>query len=171
MKKKILITIPSVILLISLYVLIFCFSAEEAEESGSKSHYISRICVETVNKIAGKNWTEAVKEQLTDYYEHPIRKLAHFSEYCLSGILLFIAWSQWIPRDRRFYLFLIIWIAVSAGIDEIHQLLVAGRDGNVIDVMIDTLGGGFGLFFCTLIHNIGTAKRSGFIHFGSSKNL
>ena len=146
MKKKLAITIPAVILLIGLYMMIFSFSAEEGEESASKSMKISKTCV--VNQVTNRGWTETVKKQLADYYEHPIRKLAHFSEYCLMGILLFVIWSQWIPKGKVFYGIIILWIAVSAAADEVHQLFVDGRDGNFVDVLIYTSGGCFGILIC-----------------------
>lgn len=148
MKKKLAITIPAVILLIGLYMMIFSFSAEEGEESASKSMKISKTCVEVVNQVTNRGWTETVKKQLADYYEHPIRKLAHFSEYCLMGILLFVIWSQWIPKGKVLYIIIILWIAVSAAADEVHQLFVDGRDGNFVDVLIDTSGGCFGILIC-----------------------
>ena len=62
------------------------------------------------------------------------------------GVLLFVIWSQWIPRNKVLTLMILSWVFLSAGLDEIHQLFVDGRDGNVLDVLIDTLGGAFGLF-------------------------
>lgn len=156
MRQKLLITIPAVLLLIGLYFLIFSLSSDEGEESGSKSHFVSETCVEIVNQVTGRKWTQAVKHQLADFYEHPIRKLAHFSEYCLMGILLFVIWSRWIPRKKTFYLLIVAWIILSAGADELHQLFVDGRDGNLIDIMIDTLGGVFGLFLCSRIAGLFT---------------
>lgn len=159
MKKKLLITIPAVFLLVGLYCLIFSFSSDEGEESSSKSHLVSQTCVEIVNQVTGRKWTQAVKNQLADYYEHPIRKLAHFSEYCLMGILLFVIWSQWIPRNRVFCCLILAWVFLSAGADEIHQLFVNGRDGNMIDVLIDTLGGAFGLFVSFRIARLFRRRR------------
>ena len=159
MKKKLLITIPAVFLLVGLYCLIFSFSSDEGEKSSTKSHLVSQTCVEIVNRVTGRKWTQTVKAQLADYYEHPIRKLAHFSEYCLMGVLLFVIWSQWIPRNKVFTLMILSWVFLSAGLDEIHQLFVDGRDGNVIDVLIDTLGGAFGLFVSFRIARLFRRRR------------
>lgn len=113
--------------------------------------------MDLVDQIRGNRWTQAMKQQMADYYEHPIRKLAHFSEYCLMGILLFIIWRQWLPGKKWLWLFLLGWIFLSAGLDEIHQLFVDGRDGNLLDVMLDTTGGAFGLFLSSL--SAGIFKR------------
>ena len=140
MRKKLLITIPAVFLLVGLYCLIFSFSSDEGEKSSTKSHLVSQTCVEIVNRVTGRKWTQTVKAQLADYYEHPIRKLAHFSEYCLMGVLLFVIWSQWIPRNKVFTLMILSWVFLSAGLDEIHQLFVPDRAGRVTDVLIDSIG-------------------------------
>lgn len=157
MRRKVWITVPAVVLLMGLYCLIFFFSSDEGEASSSKSHKVSEACVDLVDQIRGNRWTQAMKQQMADYYEHPIRKLAHFSEYCLMGILLFIIWRQWLPGKKWLWLFLLGWIFLSAGLDEIHQLFVDGRDGNLLDVMLDTTGGAFGLFLSSL--SAGIFKR------------
>lgn len=89
-KKKILVTVPAAVLLLALYVLIFGFSAQDGERSGSLSQMISEKCVELLNSLSGRNWTEGFMRDLAAYFEHPLRKLAHFSEYACMGILLYI---------------------------------------------------------------------------------
>ena len=69
------------ILLVLLYRLIFVFSGQDGEESGSLSAMISEKCAELLNAISGKHWTQNVLDSMAAYFEHPIRKLAHFSEY------------------------------------------------------------------------------------------
>ena len=75
------------------------------------------------------------------------------------GVLLFVIWSQWIPRNRVFCCLILAWVFLSAGADEIHQLFVNGRDGNMMDVLIDTLGGAFGLFVSFRIARLFRRRR------------
>lgn len=154
MKKKILITVAAGVILLVVYILIFGFSAENATESSSRSKEIAKACVETVNTVGKKNWTQAKKEQLTETYENPIRKLAHFSEYALTGLLLFIIWVQWFPVNKKMFICLLAWICLTASADEIHQLFVDGRSGNVKDVLIDTAGGFFGILFSMAVRRV-----------------
>ena len=77
------------ILLVLLYRLIFVFSGQDGEESGSLSAMISEKCAELLNAISGKHWTQNVLDSMAAYFEHPIRKLAHFSEYACMGVLLY----------------------------------------------------------------------------------
>lgn len=137
-------------LLIILYVLIFSFSAQNAEKSGALSRSISAMCVNTFNFFAGGRMGGSLMEQFIQGFEGPIRKLAHFTEYACMGILVYVLWSQWMKQGKRLYLLTVVWVAVSAAADEIHQLFVPGRDGNIPDVCLDTCGGVFGLLFCIL---------------------
>lgn len=148
--KKIVITIVAGIFLMMLYAVIFNFSAQDAEESGSLSRTLSERCMEIFNSLSGRQWSNAVMAKWAEYFEHPIRKLAHFVEYACMGVLVHVLWSQWMKRGRGLYLLTVVWVAVSAAADEIHQLFVPGRDGNLADVCLDTCGGAFGLLVCVL---------------------
>ena len=133
-------------LLLALYVVIFSFSAQTGEESGGLSALVSEICAEFLNKITGKNWTDAFVKSLAQYFEHPIRKLAHFGEYAIMSILLYLLWRQWMERGKKLYKLVIVWVFVSAALDEFHQLFVPDRYGSFWDVLLDTCGGIFGIF-------------------------
>lgn len=159
MKKKMAITVPAAVLLLALYILIFGFSAQDGEQSGSLSRMVSEKCVEFFHNISGGNWTEAFRESLAEYFEHPIRKLAHFSEYACMGVLLYILWSQWLMRGKRLYLLIVLWVFCSAGLDEFHQLFVPGRYGSFADVLLDTCGGAFGMLLCMALGKLLRRRR------------
>ena len=108
------------ILLVLLYLLIFAFSGQNGEESGSLSAMISEKCAELLNAISGKHWTQNVIDSMAAYFEHPIRKLAHFSEYACMGVLLYGVWRPWKERGWKLYLLIVCWVFVSAGADELH---------------------------------------------------
>lgn len=149
-KYKVAVTVVTAILLLGLYIMIFSLSDQDGEESGSLSQKISEECVEIIHKVSGKDWTEAFRRELSEYLEHPIRKLAHFSEYACMGILVYILWRQWMIRDRKLYGLVIGWVLLSAMGDEFHQTFIPGRCGSVLDVLLDTGGGIFGLLLCLL---------------------
>jgi VanZ family protein len=90
--------------------------------------------------------------QLTpDYIEHihaVFRKLGHFTEYFVFGGLLWRALhSQDVAgtRSRRLALSLAITVIYAVS-DEWHQSFVPSRTANVIDVLIDTIGGLCGIW-------------------------
>lgn len=148
LRNKIIMTAVSAVLLTALYMVIFGFSAQDAEQSGSLSLRISEGAVEFLNSLTGGNWSRQFKEELALYFQHPIRKLAHFGEYTCVGILVYLIWRPWMKRGRRLYLLTVVWVFVSGACDEFHQLFVPGRYGGPADVCLDTSGGIFGLLLC-----------------------
>lgn len=161
--RRYLTTLVSAGLLLALYFLIFAFSGQDGEQSGSLSHRISEKCVEFMNVISGGHWTGVFREQLATYFEHPIRKLAHFSEYACMGILVYTMWRPWTKRGRKLYGLTALWVFLSAAADEIHQLFVPGRYGCFADVCLDTAGGCFGVLCCVAIEKL--------LHFKSEDKL
>lgn len=149
-QRKLIVTITAAILLIALYAVIFVFSAQSGEQSGQVSMSFSERAVEFLNTITGGRWSHQFIEELVLYFEHPIRKLAHFTEYACMGILVYLIWSPWMQRGRWLYLLILIWVFISGALDEFHQLFVPDRWGSFADVCLDTCGGAFGLLLCTI---------------------
>lgn len=158
--KKTGITVLAAVLLLALYALIFGFSAQDGEQSGSLSRMLSEKCAELLNRMSGGDWTEGHMQELAARLEFPLRKLAHFSEYACMGVLLYILWGQWISRGRKLYLLIVLWVFCSAGLDEFHQLFVPGRCGSFADVLLDTCGGAFGMLFCAVTVRLAVSVKS-----------
>jgi VanZ family protein len=72
-----------------------------------------------------------------------LRKMAHVTEYFISGLLLFRAFRDGSGKTWKwnyvFYSLLVI-VVIAAG-DEFHQTFVANRTPSYIDVGIDIFGG------------------------------
>ncbi len=123
MKKKRLILL---LLIIAWAILVFGLSGQD----GGQSSGTSRKLVEFFTS----------NEEIIDIVEPYVRKLAHFSEYGLGGILFTLLFTTYKWSDRKV---MVISIALGiwyASIDEIHQLMVDGRHGSVFDVYLDSLG-------------------------------
>lgn len=148
LRRKLIGTMTAVILLTALYVVIFGFSAQTGEQSGQISMSFSEKAVEILNALVGGRWSRQFTDELVLYFEHPIRKLAHFTEYTCMGILVYLIWSPWMKRGKGLYLLIVAWVFVSGALDEIHQLFVPDRWGSFADVCLDTCGGAFGLLLC-----------------------
>lgn len=133
-----------------LYYVIFGFSAQDAEESGSLSRNVSERCVEIFNSFSGGRWGHDEMDQMVEAIEHPLRKLAHFTEYAYMGILVYGLLCQWMGRGKRRCLLTAGWIFLSAAGDEFHQYFVPGRYASFLDVLLDTGGGVCGMLFCVL---------------------
>lgn len=150
-KKKIIYSSIAGTLLVLLYLLIFSFSEQNGEESGNLSYYICERCIEILNSLSGRRWSDLMMQGMAEYFENPVRKFAHFAEYACMGILVYSFLAPWMLRGKRLYFVVIIWVFLSAAADEIHQLFVPGRCGSFWDVLLDTCGGVFGMFVCVMI--------------------
>ena len=83
-----------------------------------------------------------------------LRKLAHVTEYFVSGLLLFRAFRNGSDKNQEwnwafFSLLVVVLIAAS---DELHQTFVLNRTASLIDVGIDIFGGLFAQCFSVLMY-------------------
>ena len=132
--------IISILLLVMWMVLIFCFSQQDATDSSSLSNgFIATI----YSFITGKEATLEVLEK----YSFIVRKLAHFSVYFVLGLLSFNVMVQF--KTKYAYSFLISFVYSIS--DEIHQIFIPGRAGQIRDVLIDSSGALLAILICYLI--------------------
>lgn len=122
--------------------LIFNFSSQEA----TRSDDVSSNFIKTIVKIVDFNdrLSEEEIEKIAENLNFLIRKAAHFSIYALLGLLFSLLICQYKSIKTNHFLFAIIFCFLYACSDEIHQLFVPGRSGEIKDVLLDTLGGTFG---------------------------
>ena len=122
---------------------IFYFSAQPATKSKKTSSGITKKIVTAVTK--NKKLSAKKKKELEQKWEKAIRKTAHFSLFALLGIFAYISasltfikkGSHFIQKDAIISLIFCLLYAIS---DEIHQLFVSGRSGQITDVLIDLSG-------------------------------
>ena len=100
-----------------------------------------------------------------------IRKLGHFSEYMILGFFSFSYLSNLFVKSSEFKdyrktaITSLVFSIVYASSDEFHQTFVAGRDGNIIDVLIDSSGALVGIMISSIIYFLimkNSEKYSGF---------
>ncbi len=139
------------ILLFLWYSMIFSFSAQNGETSGSLSSSITLKMAQVFDKLTFGHRSEEKIAHLAENLEFPIRKAAHFTEYAVLGCLWFfffrIIFGKTGGRKQRIWMFVCIGIVfLSAVGDEFHQTFIPGRSGNLGDVLLDTAGGFTGIF-------------------------
>ena len=145
-KRKLLFWILSVLCMI----VIFCFSAQDSEESTSESHMIGRAIGYIVKPDFDK-WTYEEQEAFAEKIDFPVRKAAHFTEYAILGTLLAFAWYDVRKKKSSNILVPFAIGACYAVTDELHQLVVSGRAGQIRDVIIDSSGVFTGVLIAFLI--------------------
>lgn len=137
-------------LTLCMMVLIFFFSAEDAAHSNQTSGVVSEWVAErTVPEY--KKLPPARKQTVLDQVQRTVRKCAHFLEYMTLGFLLRCCAESWFGRKRGLPIGSWMAGALYAATDEAHQLLVDGRGGSVLDVLLDSSGVLTGVLIATLL--------------------
>ena len=126
----------TIFLILSLAVMIFIFvqSAMPADLSGAESGPFARL-------LAGL-FGAADDPAALDLADLIVRKIAHFLEYLALGLCLRMAFGGRAEDRPRLNAAFPAWLigAAYAVTDEIHQIFVPGRSGQVKDVLLDAAG-------------------------------
>jgi len=119
--------------------LIFNLSSQAADQSDKLSTGISEIIVETAEKVT-PGYDLDIRE-----FNHLLRKNAHFFAYLILGVLVMNALRHSGVKRLRACVFALVISVLYAVSDEVHQLFVPGRGGQVVDVLIDSAGAAVGI--------------------------
>ena len=138
------------ILTILLSVVIFLFSADNADESGNKSDFVTKLVLR-IFIPSFREMGEDEQEALVNKYSFFIRKAAHFSEYALLGFLAAGTAISGGSKKGRGALYASLFSFLYAVSDELHQKFVGGRYPSPVDVAIDTVGAVFGVAVFLLV--------------------
>lgn len=125
----------SLLLVILWMIFIFVMSSFDASSSSNQSNFIVDIITSIIN----------IKD--TGLLSLIIRKLAHFTEYFILGILVINLITRY---DKKLIIAILLCI-IYATSDEIHQIFVPGRSCQITDIMIDSLGSIMGIYLYKLI--------------------
>lgn len=117
--------------------MIFAFSAQESGESSEVSGAFSQQIVSGVGKFFHLNLSDEDLQRIAEAIETPVRKAAHMAEYAVLSVLIYIWLGKWKLA--------IVFAAIYAASDELHQRFVPGRAGRLGDVMIDSAGAVLGV--------------------------
>ena len=151
----------SLIPVLLIMIMIFCFSAQDGGESGALSGGMVAWLVERiVPGFAGM--PPAQQESIRSTLGFILRKSAHFSEYALLGFFLLLHVRQIGKRTLVKVPYLWAWVVgtLYAVTDELHQMFVPGRGPAVRDVCIDSAGVAAGAALLCLILQIHTCNSN-----------
>lgn len=133
-----------IIMLLATLYLIFCFSSQDGEQSGNLSLKVTNFIVNLFSKI--KNMDTALRMHYIEKLHPIIRKLAHFSIYCLVGFSVMGFWCTFDIKNKYKLLWSILIGVTYATSDEFHQSFIPGRGPSIRDVCIDSAGVLTGIF-------------------------
>lgn len=139
--------------------IIFWFSAQPADDSTQMSHHVGK----TVGRLlipGFSKWPQDKQEDFAQKIDHPVRKAAHATEYAVLAILCYgMYFSYGYAGKRRSFLAFLLTVFYACT-DEFHQFFVPGRSCQLIDVLIDSLGGMFGVLIVSLVFALISKKSS-----------
>ncbi len=119
--------------------MIFGFSSEDREASGDRSHGITETVVQIIIKDF-ESLTPEEQEQKIQEFHVPIRKIAHFCEFGLLGLLT-AAFMTTLGKGKKWLWWVIptAFCLSYAITDEVHQMFTE-RGPAVEDVLLDFSG-------------------------------
>ena len=141
-------------------VCIYKLSGMNSSNSNGKSADILSIIIadalDVTNDygITNSHPSDAKIERASALMNTPMRKVMHASVYLVLAFFLMILLNI-ISDHKDYWLTLLIALVLSvvfAITDEYHQTFVAGRTGQAMDVIIDSIGAIVGLIIYTTYH-------------------
>lgn len=119
----------SIVLVIVWMSVVFTLSSE----SGSKSENTSNSFTKTI-------FQNNISDEQVKNLSFIIRKTAHFTLYTIGGICICLFVLQNFKNTNKIYLISYIIGTIYAITDELHQLYIPNRSGEIRDVVIDSFG-------------------------------
>lgn len=119
------------LLVVVLTAVIFVNSSLPATESGKLSGFVAQF----VAQLA-----QLLDITLKGDVEHTIRKLAHFLEFACLGLLWCKTFASFRVCNRTSTGYILLLCLLTAVTDEYIQLFSLGREGKVMDVLLDFSG-------------------------------
>ena len=119
------------LLVVVLTAVIFVNSSLPATESGKLSGFVAQFVAQL---------SQLLDIELKGDVEHTIRKLAHFLEFACLGLLWCKNFASFRVSNRTSTGYILLLCLLTAVTDEYIQLFSLGREGKVMDVLLDFSG-------------------------------
>ena len=146
------IVLLTLIPVLAVMVVIFCFSSQNGEESGALSTRVTEAVIRVF--IPDYDRLEAEEQVLVfNRTAHFVRKAAHFTEFAALGFFLLGHFRALALKTSLRHPSLCSFVTglLYAVSDEFHQSFVGGRSPGILDVGIDSAGVLFGILIMALI--------------------
>ena len=132
----------NIFLIILVMFIIFSFSNQSGDESGSLS---DSLLIKIYQIFNDEELTEEEQDIIIEENTHLIRKSTHFTIYLILGLLVFNLYKDLWGVTPTSIIYAIILCFIYSISDEIHQLFIDGRSGEILDIIIDTAGASLGI--------------------------
>lgn len=128
-----------------------------SEQMGSQITSMSDAAVRKAIEFSQPGFQKMTPEQqfsIVVIYQYVARKAAHVIAFMLLGALCMTAFYQYRAKRGAQFVSALTVCSVFAGIDEIHQIFVAGRSALITDIFFDTFGALIGIGIVLLIQRL-----------------
>ena len=142
------------ILTLGIMGVIFYFSAQNAtESSGMSMEFIRWLLHKKLLEVMSVESAVMIEEGI----ENIVRKCAHFFIYSCLGFCssMTLYYSGKMNKSCILFIISLVFCMFYASTDEVHQLFVPGRSGEIRDVLIDSAGSATGILSSMLVRKIG----------------
>jgi VanZ family protein len=139
--------------------LIFILSSQPAIESNGLSLNFTKIFIDAVDQWISLGLEASSSADLVEQINHIIRKLAHGGSYFIMGLLSVNAFKRSVRTENKSYILSALFCILFAISDEIHQLFVPGRSGEIRDVLIDSIGVILAICMCWGVSKLSFRQR------------
>ncbi|WP_152656713.1 VanZ family protein [Oceanobacillus sp. CFH 90083] len=134
-------------------VLIFYLSHQPAAVSNELSSGITEMIVNTLEKLAS-----SFQLNIGELH-HIVRKNAHFFAYFILGVLVLNGLRRSGVYGKKGVGIALLICILYAITDEVHQLFIPGRSGEITDVLIDSAGASVGMAVYLVISRLTEWRR------------
>ena len=155
MKKKIILIVIMAIVAILWMIFIYKMSSMNSGNSNGKSTDIIGIFIEDTLEITNEygitdsHPNESKIDKASRLLNAPLRKVVHASVYFVLTFFMMIVLNIMFEH-KRYFISIGIALALAicfASMDEYHQTFVPGRTGQIMDVIIDSIGAILAILF------------------------
>ncbi len=130
---------------------IFFLSSQSGKESNELSY---KFMIQLKDYIESAKWiTPSIKEIFFSSPGMVTRKLAHIAIYFILGLGVYLILPiKWAIKNR---ILIGITICILYAItDEIHQMFIPNRSAQILDIIIDSIGGIIGISVGVVINKV-----------------
>lgn len=146
------------VLIVIWMLFIFSMSSQNSEVSSNTSASTIKVVLSIVPKF--NEQPKEVQDNVVESLQFIGRKSAHFIGYMILGILSTLLFLKFKNINKK-SLFAFLLCVIYATSDEIHQLFVPGRTGQLKDVIIDSCGSIVGISIVLICIKLLEKKRRG----------
>lgn len=133
-------------------IIIFLLSNQKAQDSKQLSNsFITKTIINIYEMKHGKI-TEEKKIEIKENYSFIVRKAAHFTIYLVLGLLVSLVLIGKNLNIKQIIIYGVLICMAYAITDEIHQIFVSGRSGEIRDIIVDTCGSTVGIILNIIIN-------------------